>query len=172
MKDLLLSRRDVGLRLLAFLAAVPASIALAPSASAQYGSRDVMISDAVDSTLNLRVGPGLNYRIIGRMPNGSWATILQVRGNWAQVRHESGRVGWAWYHYMVRFVGQELAVRAAAPRGAIALRSGPGTQHRHLRSLNNGTRMLAGEQRGNWLFLYRMDGRPLGWGPRNHLVRG
>ncbi len=168
MKRFPLSRRDVGLGLLAVLAGV----ALAPSANAQYGSRDVVVSDAVDSTLNMRAGPGLNHRIIARMPNGSWATILEVRGNWARIRHESGRVGWAWYHYLIRYVGEDMPVIASGPRGAIELRSGPGHQHRLLRSPNNGTRMLAGERRGNWFFLYRMDGRPLGWGPGSDLVRG
>lgn len=163
--------RATGLRLILFLATIMAMAILATGASAQMDSRDVVVSDAADSALNLRAGPGLNHAIIARMPNGSWATILQVRGNWAHIRHESGRVGWAWYHYLLRYVGEDMPVIASGPRGAIDLRSGPGYEHRLLRTLNNGTRMLAGERRGNWFFLYRLDGRPLGWGPGADLAR-
>lgn len=171
MKRFLLPWRANRLLLILFMATLLPLMALAPAANAQYGSRDVMVSDAADTTLNLRAGPGLNHQIIARMHNGSWATILQVSGNWARIRHESGRVGWAWYHYLVRYVGEDFPVVASGPRGAISLRSGPGTQHRLLRSPNNGTRMLAGEQRGGWFFLYGLDGRPLGWGPGSDLAR-
>lgn len=141
-------------------------LAVAP-APAQ--AREGIVSDAADSALNLRTGPGTQFSVIGRMPNGSFVTFLEISGDWARVRHDSGHEGWAWYPYLIRYVGEDRPVFTAGPGGRVSLHSGPGTRHRVLRSVTNGTRMLAGESRGDWTFLQDMSGRPRGWASNAHL---
>lgn len=44
--------------------------------------------------INVRGGPGTNYRIVARAQYGVvFRTIKQIKG-WAKVKHESGIVGW------------------------------------------------------------------------------
>lgn len=65
----------------------------------------------VTSDLNLRAGPGTNFRVILSMPRGSRVDILDCRGTWCQVDFR-GRVGWASANFLA--VGQ--AVRPEPPR--------------------------------------------------------
>ena len=54
-----------------------------------------------DGYLNLRSGPGTKYQIIMPMYNGEQVEVLERKGNWARVRHQSGAVGWAYRSYLV-----------------------------------------------------------------------
>lgn len=44
--------------------------------------------------VNLREGPGLNYKVIGSVKKGTPLTILEDRGNWLRVRLEDGKEAW------------------------------------------------------------------------------
>jgi len=46
-------------------------------------------------SVNLREGPGPNYRVIGNAKKGTSLSILEDRGNWLRVRLEDGREAWA-----------------------------------------------------------------------------
>lgn len=54
-----------------------------------------------DGYLNLRTGPGTQYNIIRRMYNWEGVKLLEIKGNWARVRHDSGATGWAHRRYLV-----------------------------------------------------------------------
>ncbi len=45
-------------------------------------------------TVNLREGPGLQYKIIGNVKKGTTLIILEERGNWFRVRLEDGKEAW------------------------------------------------------------------------------
>ncbi|MAM61919.1 SH3 domain-containing protein [Maritimibacter sp. UBA3975] len=60
------------------------------------------IYSAGDGYLNLRTGPGTKFNIIRRMYNGEEVRLLERRGSWVRVRHESGAVGWASEKFMRR----------------------------------------------------------------------
>ena len=62
---------------------------------ARMGPERLYIYSANDGFLNLRSGPGTNYAIIIQMYNDEAVEVLGSSGNWRQVRHESGAVGWA-----------------------------------------------------------------------------
>ena len=47
-----------------------------------------------DGYLNLRTGPGTGYQIIMRMHNGESVEIVERRGSWVRVYHQSGAQGW------------------------------------------------------------------------------
>ena len=47
-----------------------------------------------DGYLNLRTGPGTGYQIIMRMYNGESVEIVERKGSWVRVYHQSGAQGW------------------------------------------------------------------------------
>ena len=51
--------------------------------------------------LNLRSGPSLRNRIIGRINNRQYLTILRSSGNWYKVRYR-GRIGWVSRDFVCR----------------------------------------------------------------------
>ncbi len=46
------------------------------------------------SYVNLREGPGINYKVIGTAKKGTTITILEEKGNWFRVRLENGKEAW------------------------------------------------------------------------------
>ncbi|MEO1432433.1 MAG: SH3 domain-containing protein [Cyanobacteria bacterium J06633_8] len=57
------------------------------------GSRAYVCTRDRNGYLNLRSGPSLRNRIIGRINNRQYLTILRSSGNWYKVRYR-GRIGW------------------------------------------------------------------------------
>ncbi|MGV1099611.1 SH3 domain-containing protein [Thiovibrio sp. JS02] len=45
-------------------------------------------------TVNMRVGPGLNYEIVATVKYGVVFTPLEKDGEWVKVQHEDGTSGW------------------------------------------------------------------------------
>jgi len=45
-------------------------------------------------SVNLREGPGPNYRVIGNAKKGTSLSILEDKGNWLRVRLQDGREAW------------------------------------------------------------------------------
>jgi N-acetylmuramoyl-L-alanine amidase len=68
---------------------------------ARMGPERLYVYSASDGFLNLRSGPGTNHGIIMQMYNDEVVEVLGSSGNWRQVRHESGAVGWAHGRYLV-----------------------------------------------------------------------
>jgi N-acetylmuramoyl-L-alanine amidase len=53
-----------------------------------------------DGYLNLRSGPGGDFAILRRMYNGDQVEIVERKGNWVRVYHQSGAEGWAFARYL------------------------------------------------------------------------
>lgn len=43
---------------------------------------------------NIRGGPGLGHRVLGKAAQGETLETLERRGDWVKVRQDGGRVGW------------------------------------------------------------------------------
>ena len=52
------------------------------------------VTQVVWANVNLREGPGMNYRVIGNLKKGTSLKILEVKGDWLRVRLEGGSEGW------------------------------------------------------------------------------
>jgi uncharacterized protein YgiM (DUF1202 family) len=46
------------------------------------------------TTANLREGPGMKYKVVGKVTKGTSLTILEEKGEWYHVRMESGKEAW------------------------------------------------------------------------------
>lgn len=62
-----------------------------------------MVNSPGDGYLNLRTGPGSDFRILRRMYHGERVDILERKGNWVRVyHHPTGARGWAYAKYLRR----------------------------------------------------------------------
>jgi curli biogenesis system outer membrane secretion channel CsgG len=52
------------------------------------------VTQVVWANVNLREGPGINYRVIDNVKKGTSLKILEVKGDWLRVRLEDGSEGW------------------------------------------------------------------------------
>lgn len=46
------------------------------------------------ATVNLREGPGMKYKVVGKVTKGTSLTILEEKGEWYHVRLEDGKEAW------------------------------------------------------------------------------
>jgi uncharacterized protein YgiM (DUF1202 family) len=81
--------------LLVFLSASSAT-----SAFAQGPPRGTVRVTA--KVLNLRAGPGPNFKIVGSVSRGTLLKAIEFRGGWIRVRRPSGVVGWVYSEGVVR----------------------------------------------------------------------
>ena len=64
------------------------------------GVPTLRVNSPGDGYLNLRSGPGSDFAILRRMYNGDWVEVMERKGGWLRVRHESGTEGWAYSKYL------------------------------------------------------------------------
>lgn len=72
--------------------------ALAPPPETPKGtpspSPPVRVTQVVWDFVNLREGPGMNYKVIGNAKKGASLKILEIKGDWLRVRLEDGSEAW------------------------------------------------------------------------------
>lgn len=73
--------------------------ALGIAAGALVLSGGIAAAATVTNDLNLRSGPGTNYRVIGTMPAGAYVDVRGCTGNWCRVNW-AGAVGYASASYL------------------------------------------------------------------------
>ncbi len=54
----------------------------------------VKINKKKNKKINVRSGPGTNYKIVGKAYYGVVFKTLEQKKGWAKVKHESGLIGW------------------------------------------------------------------------------
>lgn len=67
------------------------SLPSSPPASPPQGPRTTKV---MWDSVNLREGPGMNYKVTGNVKKGTSLTILEEKGNWLHVRLEDGKEAW------------------------------------------------------------------------------
>jgi SH3 domain protein len=82
-----------------------AGVSLLPWAQAPVGARDAFVTDELQ--LDLRVGPGNQYRIVQMMPAGQPLRVEEVSGDWSRVTLPNGRDGWM----LSRFLAERPSAR-------------------------------------------------------------
>ncbi|CAH1215272.1 hypothetical protein PAECIP111893_03908 [Paenibacillus plantiphilus] len=61
-------------------------------------------------SLRIRSGAGLNYKVLGGVVQGELVTVLEEKGDWAQIRTKGGLVGWV----SAAYIGEGTAVKPAS----------------------------------------------------------
>lgn len=131
-----------------FVLGMLAGLVLAVAAQADVR----MVNSPGDGFLNLRTGPGSQYAIVMEMNHGSAVEVLEVSGQWARVRHESGATGWAFRKYMVAYDQAPGKMFVYSPGdGYLNLRTGPGSDFAIITRMYNGEWVQILERKGNWV---------------------
>lgn len=142
----------------------------------------LVVNAPEEGALNLRAGPSTGYAVTYQMPHGSEVEVLRSPGTWVQVRHESGRIGWA----SSKYLATSAEPRSSAPSptrpglaeenlgslpvyyvdapayGGLNLRAGPGTENSVLITMTQGSRVEELGRKGEW-WLLRHDSGEVGW---------
>lgn len=74
----------------------------------------------VNTSLNIRSGPGTNYSKIGSFKNGNEVDVIEISGNWAKIKYSKGKDGIAYVStkYLKDKPGSpSLNDRADTPKG-------------------------------------------------------
>ncbi|MBM4276969.1 MAG: SH3 domain-containing protein [Deltaproteobacteria bacterium] len=74
--------------------AVSPSVSEPPKVTLPSPPPSLRTTKVIWDSVNLREGPGLNYRVIGSVRKGTSLSILEDKGNWLRVRLQDGSEAW------------------------------------------------------------------------------
>lgn len=102
---------------------IPESQKISPSAplspSPPQPATPQRMARIVWESVNLREGPGLNFKVIGSVKKGTALPVFDEKGNWLKVRFEDGKEAW------VSKLATSEAPKSDAPKSAPAKPSKP-----------------------------------------------
>ena len=120
-----------------------------------------------DGSLNVRLGPGTNYKVVGWVRNGQKITVLKEEGAWTRIIVDAtGKTGYIKSSYIEK---EEAAaekpvyalgsVRTRYASSAVNVRRGPGTRHEALFSLASGAKLRILGESANWYLIETENGK-------------
>lgn len=133
-----------------FLAAL-FSILFSLSAAAE----SLYVKQTDDGFLNLREGPGVQYKIIKRMYPGDRVDAFESKGTWRKLEHGGGgdplHRGWASSKFLEQRLafGQTLTVKQTND-GYLNLRTGPGEKYSIIRRIYPDDQVRLLDANGAW----------------------
>ena len=105
---------------------------------------------------NIRSGPGTNYDVLWKVEQYFPIIVIQKSGEWYRFQDFEGDKGWV--HRSL--VGKIQAV--ITKNDACNIRSGPGTNHAILFSVEKGIPFKVLERKNSWIHIVHADGDK-GW---------
>jgi len=110
---------------------------------------------------HLRMGPGLDYRIIGTVPGSERLKWLAQDGDWNQVQLSSGEVGWIFEKLAKNVTMPEMTAQANSP-----VYAGSGTNFARVGQISRGRKYAPITKRNGW-YQIQLSGGTEGWVPAN-----
>jgi len=101
------------------------------------------------NNINMRSGPGTNYKVLWELGDGFPLIVLKKSGDWYRVRDFEGTIGWV--HESVTSSTPHMIVKVhknSAKR--INIRSGPGTKYRIVAKAHYGVVFKTLQQKDGW----------------------
>ncbi|PKM78889.1 MAG: hypothetical protein CVU88_08640, partial [Firmicutes bacterium HGW-Firmicutes-13] len=112
------------------------------------------------SVLNVREGPGTNYRIIGRVTLNQQLEILERRQDWLRVKLPNNQAGWVAAEF-VKETGQAFkTIRVNA--NLVNIRSGPGTNYSIITRVQRNDELQVLNREGDW-YQILLPNKQVGW---------
>jgi N-acetylmuramoyl-L-alanine amidase len=132
--------------------------------------------------VNLRSGPGTNYDIVGSANQGEILTLVDVKGDWYQVKTSAGLPAYIKASFTEKTEKAEKAASVPVPAsstpvpsqptpptatvvrqvevisGTVYLRGGPGSDFEQIGSVSKGDILSVLGQEGDWYKIKRADG--------------
>ncbi|MCM3550332.1 SH3 domain-containing protein [Alkalihalobacillus clausii] len=127
-------------------------------------------SATTTARLNLRSGAGTNHSIITTLAKGQKVELLKKQGGWYQVK-AGNRTGWVSADYLnvngSGNVDNAPSIGSATTTARLNLRSGAGTNHSIITTLNKGQKVELLKKQGGW---YQVKaGNRTGWVSADYL---
>ena len=94
--------------------------------------------------LNIRSGPGMQYSVVEKLPDGSDVVIEDKKGNWYKLDDHK----WA-FHSLIKII--QIQTGRVVDADFLNVRKGPGTNNAIVKKLQEGTLVKIREQEGKWL---------------------
>jgi predicted ABC-type ATPase/SH3-like domain-containing protein len=138
--------------------------ALRPTADAPAGPSPPPAFRVTARTLNMRVSPGTEHRVVKQLLRDTWLEKLEESDGWARVRTADGEVGWVSARYLELAAEPPPAASELLRVTAINLnmRSEPGGEHPIVATLPEGTRLTRLEESSGWMKVKTAGGQE-GW---------
>ena len=117
--------------------------------------------------INMRSGPGTNYKTMWELGNGFPLIVLKRSGQWLRVRDFEGTIGWL--HKDVVSKSPHMIVKVHKnSKKRINIRSGPGTKYRIVAKAYYGVVFETLQQKDGWVQIQHEKG-VTGWVNRSLL---
>ncbi|MFD1428647.1 N-acetylmuramoyl-L-alanine amidase [Lacticaseibacillus mingshuiensis] len=102
------------------------------------------------SVLNVRLGPGLGYSVMGQVQNGTQLTVIDKENSWYQVRLAGNRIGWVASWLVDQNEATTTTARVATVAGQVNVRQYATTTSKVLGTLEPGDSAKVIYQEGDW----------------------
>lgn len=99
-------------------------------------------------SLYVRSGASTSHNILTSLPKGSHITLLHKSGAWWKVQYGDGQYGYCHADYITPIEGRQATVSVGW--GTLNVRSGAGTNHARVASLNKGDSVLVLSTNNGW----------------------
>ena len=113
----------------------------------------------IKSSANLRMGPGLDYRIITKIPGGEQTRWLDNKSGWYQIQIPSGEVGWVTEDLIRNVTIPEMTANKDS-----YVHGGPGTNFERVGEIKKGEKYAPLNKQSGW-YQIRLSSRTDGWVP-------
>ena len=149
-------------KLLSLAAAFLAVLSLASFAAAEN-----VKTTYEDGSLNVRLGPGTNYQVVGWVRNGQQITVVREEGAWTKIIIDAtGKTGYIKSSYIEKEESAPAkpvytlgSVKTKYASSSVNVRKGPGTKHAAVFALESGVKMRILGESANWYLIETEDGK-------------
>jgi N-acetylmuramoyl-L-alanine amidase len=112
--------------------------------------------------LNVRSGPGLDFKVIGQISNLETYQVLEEKSNWYKIRIKSDQEGWvaSWLVQFEKATGYIKQVESTV--NPLNVRSGPGTSFQVITQIRPEQTFPLIKEEGDWVQI-ELNDREKGW---------
>jgi len=133
--------------------------------SAAIGQAEMLSISGDD--VNMRSGPGTNYKVMWELGEGFPLQVLKRSGSWYRVRDFEGTIGWVHRDVVDKTPHMIVKVHKNS-RTRINVRSGPGTKYRIVAKAHYGVVFKTLQHKNGWVNVQHEKG-VTGWVKRSLL---
>ena len=156
--------------ILCLLAATPVALAGTPTSFVKLPS--------TMGGLNVRSGPGTNYKVAGWVVDGDEIDLIKVGSTWTKITVlRTDKTGYIRNDYIKDLAdGDAPSTSGTATAGrvtgkGVGLRKGAGTGYVKVATLSLGTKLRLWDESGNWYFVTTLSGKK-GWISKTYVATG
>ncbi len=152
-------------------------LAVAPAAVAGTATSFVKLPSTMGG-LNVRSGPGTNYKVAGWVVDGDEIDLIKVGSTWTKITVlRTDKTGYIRNSYIEDLSdGDAPSTSGTATAGrvtgnGVGLRKGAGTGYARVAKLSIGTKLKLWDESGNWYYVTTLSGTK-GWVSKTYVATG